>query len=276
MKITLWGVRGSFPSPGRHTLRYGGSTSCVSVETPEAVLVLDAGTGIIGLGDHLVQAADTRPLYVLLTHAHLDHVFGLPFFAPLYEEGREVVFFNLMLGEAEWTPLGLFDGRYVPTRPATLRARLRVVTPGDTASVLGEAGLAVTSQPVNHPGGAYAYRVEHGGHALVYAPDSEIDPPEPLVSPFELAAFCAGTDVLIHDAQYTDADLPQKRGWGHSRVSEACALAEAAGAGQLVLFHHDPARTDDALDALQAEARAALRPSGIRCDAACEGWEVEL
>jgi len=274
MKITLWGVRGSYPAPGAHTLRYGGATSCVSVETPEAVLVLDGGTGIIALGDRLLLTADPRPIFVLLTHAHLDHVFGLPFFAPLYDEGREVTFFNLHLGDAEWTPLSLFDGRYVPTRPATLRARLRVVTPSDTIAVLREAGLDLAVLPVNHPGGAYAYRITHGGHSLVYAPDSEISPPIPFVSPAALAAFCRGTDVLIHDAQYTDADLPLKRGWGHSRVSEACALAEASGAAHLVLFHHDPYRTDEAVDALQAEARAALRPSGIRCDAACEGWTM--
>ncbi len=272
MKITLWGVRGSYPAPGPHTLRYGGSTSCVAVETPEAVLVLDGGTGIIGLGDHLMRTGDARPLYVLLTHAHLDHVFGLPFFTPLYEEGRDVTFFNLLLGEAEWTPLSLFDGRYVPTRPASLRARLHVVTPADTAAVLRAAGFDLAVQPVNHPGGAYAYRITQGGTSLVYAPDSEIDPPAPLISPAELAAFCHGADVLIHDAQYIPADMPLKRGWGHSRVDEACALAEAARVGHLLLFHHDPDRTDDALDALQAEARAGLRASGVGCDAAREGW----
>lgn len=275
MTVTYWGVRGSYPSPGAHTLRYGGHTTCVSVETDEAVLVLDVGTGAEALGAAIL-AAPAKPILVLFTHAHVDHLLGLPFFAPLYARDRTVHLFDLDLDGHAWSPLSIFGTRLVSPALTDLSCAPRRVAPADAGSVLRAHGFEVHRLRVNHPGGAYAYRIAHGGSSLVFAPDSELDPPRPSTPAHEIAAFCDGADVLIHDAQYVDADLPFKHGWGHSLVHQACALADAAGVGRLVLFHHDPHRSDDAIDALQAESRLALGRRGIACDAAFQGGTLVL
>ncbi|MFO8099500.1 MAG: MBL fold metallo-hydrolase [Salinibacter sp.] len=275
MQIRFSGVRGSMPAPGPDTIRYGGNTSCVGVEFDTRVLILDAGTGIRALGDTL--AGGEKDLYVLFTHLHDDHIQGLPFFAPLYEEGRTVhlLQYHPPDGGAPWSPLELFDGRHFPLRPDDLPAHCHTVEHAPLA-FLRRQGIDISRLVANHPGGAYGYRIQHEGQAFVYLPDNELVPPgEGRCSIEEVTAFCEGADVLCHDAQYRREDLSAKWGWGHSMVSQACALARRAGVGALVLFHHDPRRTDEALDALQARARELLRDSAISCGAAWEGLRLD-
>jgi ribonuclease BN (tRNA processing enzyme) len=137
---------------------------------------------------------------------------------------------------------------------------------------LTDQGFSLSRRPVNHPGGAYGYRFDLPDRTVVHIPDNEVAPPGDTVAPFgALANFCAGADVLVHDAQYGSEDVPEKAGWGHSVLPDVCRLARAAAAGHLVLFHHDPDRSDEALDAMVAEARARLSPHGIDCTAAYEG-----
>ena len=278
MTITFWGVRGSLPVPGPHTLRYGGNTSCVSVEIDGKVLVLDAGTGIFELGRRLLGT--DKEVFLLLSHRHNDHLQGLPFFAPLYHPCAPIHLLDYEHHGEAWSPLVLFDGIRYPLRREMLPAAcLRVQ--GDVLAHLAAHGFSVERQALNHGGGAYGYRITHEGRSFVYITDNEIVEPgsadvgaelyEKPVAFERFAAFCAGADVLCHDAQYRAGEMAMRRGWGHSQLPDVCRLAEAAQVRHLVLFHHDPARTDDAVDALLGEARARLAESGIACTAAYEG-----
>ena len=273
MRATFWGVRGSTPAPGAAFVRYGGHTTCVSVEVGDRVLVIDAGTGIRPLGHAL--AGGTRDLFVLLTHRHADHLLGFPFFAPLYEEGRTVHLLPLRDGTERWWPLALFDGIHYPLYPSDLPSAV-VDVDADAIDYLRSHGLDVRRHAMNHPGGAFGYRVDDGGHAFVFIPDNEIGAPEPVAPHDDLIAFCHGADVLCHDAQYLDSEIGERRGWGHSSIAEACDLAVDAAVGHLVLFHHDPDRVDVELDAIQDDARRRLAPHGIDVTVALQGLTFQL
>ena len=269
MQMTCWGVRGSIPAPAPETQRYGGNTSCVAVETDDRILIVDAGTGIRPLGREL-RGTD-KTIYVALTHVHSDHVEGFPFFEPLYEEDRPIHLVDHVLGDTRWSLLERLDGFHFPLEPEALPADVRRVE-ADAVPYLNERGFSLSRRPVNHPGGAYGYRFALADRTVVLIPDNEIEPPDGGVAPFDaLVDFCAGADVLVHDAQYRADDVPEKAGWGHSTLPDACRLARAAGVDRLVLFHHDPARSDEALDAMEAEATDRLSPHEIECTAAYEG-----
>jgi phosphoribosyl 1,2-cyclic phosphodiesterase len=263
MIVRIWGCRGSLPAPGPSTVRFGGNTSCISVQfAPGHTLILDAGTGIRALGHELASSNDE--IYILTTHPHWDHIQGFPFFAPLHQRGRRV---HLLRAAGHADPDALmrqFDGTSFPLRPADLPAKL--ITPAeDAADVLARHGLVLRTIQTNHPGGCLGYRLSLGADqpALVYLTDNELAPPAtashggaratPLA---RFAEFAHGAAAIIHDAMFTAAELPSKQGWGHSSVEQSIALARAAGAKQLLLFHHDPDRSDDALDAIEDQARA--------------------
>lgn len=273
MIVTFWGVRGSVPVPGHETLRYGGNTSCVSVEIDGRVLFLDAGTGIRVAGDALV--VPRRELFVALSHLHSDHVQGFPYFTPLFDESMTIHLPDHAHAAQHGSLLDLLDGLRVPFGPSALRAS--IVRPAEPAeSYLVGQGWDVGSIPLNHPGGALGWRVRHADRTFVYLTDNELFAAEPATTFSQFVEFCAGADVLSHDAQWTDAELQSRNGWGHSSVAQACELAIAAEVRLLLLFHHDPNRTDDGVDALRAEADRILRPHGIECAAASEGYRVEL
>lgn len=269
MQITCWGVRGSIPAPDPENTRYGGNTSCVAVETEDRILIIDAGTGIRSLGRALLGTEKT--IYVVLTHVHSDHVEGFPFFKPLYEEGRTIHLVDHRHEETTWSLLERFDGFHFPLEPSQIPATICRVK-SDAVDYLNDQGFDLSRRAVNHPGGAYGYRLSLNGRTVVHIPDNEIEPPGQVVAPFEeLVSFCSGTDVLIHDAQYLREDIPEKSGWGHSILRDVCRLAREADIGHLVFFHHDPERTDDALDAMQEEAQERLEGHGIECTPAYEG-----
>lgn len=276
--VRFWGVRGSVPSPGPETVRYGGNTSCVSLHPGgDQVLVFDAGTGIRALGDALM--ADESRLFLLLSHGHWDHIQGFPFFAPIYRPGREIYMFPSVQGDEILCALmEQMDGAHFPVRPEELPSSPLCVTEAPTP-FLARYGLALSRIPTNHPGNGFGYRFEQDGRTVVYLTDNELDPPYAKTTEFEaFADFCRGADLLIHDAQYLERDMPAKHGWGHSLVSQACRLAAAARVKHLVLTHHDPDRSDDELDAIGDEARAWLRANapGVACSVAAEGLEIRL
>ncbi len=272
MIVTFWGVRGTLATPGAQTVRYGGNTTCVSVEVDGKVLVLDAGTGIRGLGKAL---GGGKEIFILLTHLHTDHLCGFPMFDPLFEEACTVHLLDYHREGQAWSLLNLLDGVHFPLRPDDLCCALHRVS-DDATAYLARHGFDVRAMAVNHPGGALGYRIEHRGRAFVFIPDNELEAAHPTASFDALAAFCREADVLCHDAQYRDDELPRRQGWGHSRVRRACDLAVAADVGRLLLFHHDPDRSDAALDDLQEAARAYLAPHGIPCAAAYEGLRLDL
>ena len=277
LTVTLWGVRGSIPAPGPETARYGGNTSCVAVEAGRRTLIFDAGTGIRALGRALAEGTD--PVFLLVTHHHWDHIQGFPFFWPIYQPEREV---HLIPYHDDSTVLdsllGQMDGARFPVRPEHLKSRLRRVAEEPVPYLRG-CGFGVSQLEVNHPGGCHGYRIEGAAGDVVHIPDNELEPPGPKTVSFErLVEFCAGAAVLIHDAQYLPADMPLKHGWGHSVVEHVLQLAAAARVGRVVLFHHDPDRSDAQVDVIQAQARAwlAAHAPGVECDAAAEGMQFTV
>ena len=268
MEIRFWGVRGSIASPGPDTAGVGGNTSCVEVLCGDQRLVLDAGTGLRGLGNALLRSEKrSLTLTLLLSHFHWDHIQGLPFFVPAY------------MPQTKIEVVGSSDGRHslrdklsrqmtephFPVQLDDLSAELsyREVRPGQRFDI-GDVHVRVAR--LNHPGGVYAYRIEHGGRSVVYATDTEhyacVDP--------TLRVLAQGADVLVYDAQYTPDEYQSKVGWGHSTYVAGVELAKSAGVGELVLFHHDPQRTDEGVAGIE-QAAAALFP---HCVAAREGMVI--
>ncbi|MBX3217844.1 MAG: MBL fold metallo-hydrolase [Labilithrix sp.] len=272
MKIRFWGVRGSIASPGHDTAAVGGNTSCVELACGDTRIVLDAGTGLRALGNHLVASGATREplaLTLLLSHYHWDHIQGLPFFVPVYMKDTSLTIVGGQngVGSVRETLERQMCAPVFPVRLDEVGARIttREVRLGEVFDV-GAATVRVARG--NHPGGVVAYRVEHEGKSVVYATDTEhyacVDP--------ALRALAEGADVLLYDAQYTPDEYKGKVGWGHSTYVAGAELARAAGVGTLVLFHHDPVRSDEGVAGIEAEARALFRSSV----AAREGMELDL
>ena len=264
MNVTLWGTRGSLPTPGPETTRYGGNTSCVEVRGGDGtLLVLDAGTGIRRLGSTIDP--EVRRIDLLLTHLHLDHIEGLGFFAPLFRRDLEVH----VWGPASTTlDLRARLSRYLspPIFPVRLRdlpckLELHDVVSEDRFRV---GGLEILSALVCHPGPTVGFRISEGHASLAYLPDHEpalgsIDFPRApdWMSGFELAADAS---LLIHDAQYGHEEYAGRIGWGHSELRDLLAFATATRARRVVPFHYDPGHTDTELDKRFDGARRARLP----------------
>lgn len=278
MRVRLWGVRGSIPTPGPSTNRYGGNTTCASIEFDEnRVLVLDAGTGIRLLGDELAKS--DAEISVALTHYHWDHIQGFPFFTPLFQPERVIYFAPHARSKALFEVLiDQMDGARFPVSRDRLPSAITFMPQREFKARLRDVA-EVTRLRVNHPGETDGIRIRSNGHTVVFIPDNELDPPyEPIAHFDEIVEFCRHADVLIHDAQYLEEDMPEKRGYGHSTAEQACELASEAEVEHLVLFHHDPSRTDDQLDVVQAMARALLSSmrKSTTCTVAYEGLNLEL
>lgn len=277
LEVRFWGVRGSLPSPGNETALVGGNTSCVEVTCAGTRIVLDAGSGIRALGDMLVERAEHREVSLLLSHAHWDHVMGLPFFAPLYRAESHVTVMCGPLGSNACIRDVLRAQMAQPLFPVSFDAvGARVETVDLQAGTRFRIGtLAVTTLLLTHPDPVVAYRIDSwGGRSIVYATDTEhvegrIDE--------QLVKLSRGADVLIYDAQYTPEeyrgeDGPSRRGWGHSTFEAGAAIARAAHVRTLALFHHDPKRTDEAVADIVKRARLSF-PSTV---AAREGQSIRL
>lgn len=255
MRITFYGVRGSIATPGRDTVKYGGNTSCLFVEPDDdVVLVFDAGTGIRALGELL--ESDSRDLYLLFSHRHWDHIQGLPFFKPIYQTGRKVnLLCNHLNGGTTASVLDQMVDPHFPVTGAQLRAEIEVVPFDEQGAIrIGEA--KVSTRMLNHPGGGSAFRVDTPSGSMAYITDNELFPPGEAQTPYEeWVEFVRDIDLLIHDAMYLDEELPQIHGWGHSLISQTLQLALDAGVKRVVLFHHDPSRTDSQLDEILSNSR---------------------
>jgi ribonuclease BN (tRNA processing enzyme) len=280
MKVRVWGTRGSLASPGPHTVRYGGNTSCVGVTLRDGTpLALDAGSGIRELGIEIGPNPD-GPVHVLLSHLHMDHLQGLAFFAPLWSADAEVHVWGppsttQTLEERVATYLSppLF-----PVFLSDIPSNLVFHDCPDEPFTIG--GATISAASVSHQGPTVGYRIEEDGRSLAYLPDHE-----PAIG-VELSSLGAdwlsgfslvhGVDVLFHDAQYFDHEYESHVGWGHSATSHAVAIGRRAGARQVVLFHHDPAHSDEDLERLLAIACELWGDAPNPPVLAYEGMEIVL
>lgn len=266
--VTFWGVRGSMPSPGPATSRYGGNTACVVLEVAgEPPLVLDLGTGLVPWG-----ASRTGPVRAraLLTHLHWDHVQGLAHFDPLDRAGTSIE----ILGPA---PAALGEAVRPPLFPVALCERageVRFTDVDDEELDLGSARVLVRRVP--HLGRTNGYRIDWAGARIAYVSDHQAPPTRDRVDDAVLE-LADGADLLVHDAQYTDEEFGARPGWGHSTFDYAVLVAREAGARCLALFHHDPARTDDDLDRQAAAAARTADRLGVPATvAAAEGLVLSV
>ena len=280
MIITFYGVRGSTAAPGPQTAKYGGNTSCVHIELESGNdLVLDAGTGIRLLGKQL--AKKSTPANILLSHGHWDHIQGYPFFEPIYQPDRVInVYVHLESGRQMLDTLfQQMDGTRFPVKAEDLPSNHISKFKGIEKELHEREGINVVKQALNHPGGGVAYKIEENGATCAYVTDNELDPPYALSTNYdEWVNYLHGVDVLIHDAQYTEDDLPHKHGWGHSLISQVRHLASDAEVGTLVMFHHDPDRSDAELDEVQIENEKYLKSNRAPARSVCaaEGMRIHL
>ena len=285
MRVRFFGTRGSIATPGPHTLRYGGNTSCIEVQSSAGTLViLDMGTGAAVLGRELMARGEPSRGHILISHTHWDHIQGIPFFAPLFVPGFEWDIYGprgLHQGLRQ-TLAGQMQSTYFPVTLEQLGATIRYRELVEGRLRIGD--IEVTCRYLNHPALTLGYRLEADGAALVYACDHEphshalaTGVGDFLGEDRRHAEFLAGADLVVHDAQYRASEYPQKIGWGHSTIEYACAVARLAKVGQLALTHHDPMRDDAAIDALVDSLRTeGFRLAGPHIVAAAEGHEVEL
>lgn len=262
-QFTIYGARGTHPVSGRAHLRYTGDTSCFGLETPAGLLVIDAGTGITTLGNALGARTHVPPIQLLFTHLHLDHVIGLGAFAPLFRREAQVTLRADARYLGRWRAglTTLIGGPFWPRPLPRLGARVRFAELGGRSH--GPAGRMRTLEdvrvrwcPVRHPQGCLSYRLETTRVTVVIATDRECGDRRLDAAFLE---FARGADILVHDAQYTPAESHRRRGWGHSTWEDAVRVARQARVGQLVLTSHDPARSDEAIEAIVRQARRRFR-----------------
>jgi len=267
VRITTWGARGSIPVSGPEYVRFGGDTTCLEVRAATGeVIVVDAGTGIRRAGERLVREG-VREIRLLFTHAHWDHVLGFPFFAPLYERGTRVEIHGCADAVVTIREI-LSRAMRPPTFPVDLgQVAAELVFPAACPDPLTAGALSATYFPLSHPNGGVGYAFEEGGRRLVFLTDNELG----LVHPggraaADYAGFASGADLLFHDAEFTAAEYPGRRGGGHSTWEEAVDLAVAAGVRRLGLWHHNMERADAELEGIVAAATARARAAGAPLD----------
>lgn len=253
--LVFWGVRGTCPVSGENTNKYGGHTPCSSLETPDgSILIIDAGTGIKELGDWLMSDMGKMPptLHIFLTHFHLDHIMGLPFFEPLYSPDVRLIFYSDLLPEETEKHLsGFMGGKYFPI--SFKQTQSEKIFHRMPKGGLAVGGSHISCCPLNHPQGSIAYKIQDENNTIVIATDTE----HPLFGiDQKLADFAAASDMLIYDATFTPAEYQASRiGWGHSTWLEGTKLAKQAGVKKLFLSHLNPDHQDSQIDDIVSLAR---------------------
>ncbi|MCH2547793.1 MAG: MBL fold metallo-hydrolase [Alphaproteobacteria bacterium] len=260
--LKFWGVRGSIACPGEDTIRYGGNTSCIEVHCGDYNLIFDMGTGLKQLGDALPPGKQLN-YDIFLTHSHMDHVNGFPFFKPAYSPATRL---KLWAGHLRAQGLSLeqiirnlMDQPFFPITVDLLAASLvfNDFSSGDDIRISDD--IVIQTTPLNHPGGGTGYRLNYAGRSLCYITDTEHVPGKPDKN---ILALIEGADMVIYDSNFTDAEFGNHVGWGHSTWQEGARLCEMANVKTFVAFHHDPSHTDTHMDSI-AQDLEAMRPNSI-------------
>ena len=296
MKLKFWGVRGSIPTPGKSTVKYGGNTPSLELRLNNGeLIILDAGTGIRNLGDYLIANGESIQTYILITHPHWDHIQGFPFFKPAFVSGNEITVIGTDREEIDLQHIIADQMKkiYFPIQLNELKAKLHFRSV--TEELFNIFDARVRTLYVNHPGFTVGYRIDYRGKSLVYISDNEpfdkesatrMTNFEPIVlkkfieqhgDPNQrIVDFIHGADVLIHDATYTPEEYVDKVGWGHSHYLFTLKLANDAKVKHCVLFHHEPNRTDENIDKILEKCRHEIKQKQFtfQCTAAYEGLEI--
>jgi len=272
ISVTFWGVRGSIASPGPSTQRYGGNTPCIEIQCDDHTVIIDAGTGIRPLGVKLAQEGKGNILDLLFTHTHMDHLVGLPFFAPAYNPQNTIRFWaGHLLPERslEGACHHLMSDPLFPVPPDVFQAKVSFIDFDENSTISLTPEITVKTAPLDHPGRATGYRIEFAGKSIAVVTDTAHVPGDPNSNALKLMH---DADIVIYDAMFTEEEFKDRPDWGHSTWEEGIKLANMAGSKQLVLFHHDPSRTDEEMDKIVSEA-SKRRPGTI---AALEGETLTL
>lgn len=279
LSVQCWGTRGSLPSPGPSTVRYGGNTSCVEIKAGDCRIILDAGTGIRALGEKLRSETTSKRASVFLTHFHWDHIHGFPFFSPAYDPDFDLRIVGPAQEGMDMESLlrGQMGPMYFPIPYDALSANISFEHLNE--GCWEHDGVQMTSIRVRHTSFTVGYRVNAFGHSVVFIPDNELiggDYPIPPGWRDALLEFVSGADLLLHDAMFTTEEYSAREGWGHSTFSQALELAERGGVKALHFFHHAPGRSDEELDRIVQRFREDIRERGSALDlnAAAEGSSI--
>lgn len=279
LKIRFWGTRGSIPTPGPETTKYGGNTTCLEVRLDDGTLIIfDAGTGIRKLGSALMKEKYHQNINIVLSHSHWDHIQGFPFFEPANDPKTKINIFGCppVFDKLQKILTDQMESKYFPVNFKDLKAQISFKEINQDLQYIGNAKLH--SLRLNHPGSAYGFKLKENSSTLAFLTDNELLPPKLFTTNWNsFVEFCKDIDVLVHDAMLTDEELKYKAGWGHSTSSQVIKLAiEANIKKHLILSHHAPEHSDNMLDLRALECREKLNShaNGLKCSIACEGDEI--
>ena len=262
ISVRFWGVRGSIACPEPALARYGGNTACVEVRCGKQVIIFDGGTGLRLLGNALAAEAAPVEADIFYSHCHIDHISGLPFFAPAFLASSRLRLWagNLLPDyKLEKTLRDFFSAPVFPNAFDTFNAKFEFHDFRSGETLTPCPGIAVRTAPLSHPGGATGYRLDYRGRSVAYITDTEHKPGE---LDKNVLALAQGADLMIYDGSFVDDEFPARVGWGHSTWQQGAKLAAAAQAKVLAIFHHDPTHDDAFLDRVAADI-AAVRPGSI-------------
>ena len=252
VRFKFWGVRGSLPSPGEHTVVYGGDTPCMEVTTRNSRIILDCGSGMRRLGNALMENPDDRETFILLGHPHFDHVCGLPFFTPIFIPGQQFRIGSCEPHDMKMLMSRLFARPFFPVEESMLGSDIEYFMPDAHGEMDLNDEVKLVTRPLNHPGGCTGFRIEAHGVAVAYCSDTEHVDGETDQNVLDLMK---NADLAVYDSAYTSTEYPNHVGWGHSTPEEGMRLAEMSGVKRLALFHHNPTRTDAQMAEIEARAK---------------------
>lgn len=279
MIVRFYGARGSLPVSGKEYLKYGGNTTCLEIRTKDdEIIIIDAGSGIRALGHKLIS--ENRFQYTMIfTHAHWDHIMGFPFFQPIYSTKTEIAMYGCPFAQASVKEMisKIMSPPNFPVRFEDIRAH--IIYHEACEAPFAIKSMSIAPIPLSHPNQGVGYRFTEAGKSFVFLTDNELAFKHPGGVDFQAyRAFCAGADLLVHDAEFTEEEYKKTKTWGHSVYRDALRLALEAGVGKFGLFHHNQERSDEGVDEIVADCRRIAGGSNkkMECFAVYQGMEIEL